>query len=248
MARRKKRKPDEAPAPHVAGEARTSLRGLLEGVVVREPDASAPPPAVKKKERPAPPAAAPKGASPARPSETLRGDDRIAWHDAFAGVKPLGAKDRARASIEPVRRPPALSEGDEEARARLAALVAGGVRFDVMREGDEVRGARSGTGESVLRALLRDDARPEASLDLHGMRAAEAEREVVRFVRAEQRRGVRRVLVVHGKGLHSNGGAVLGDVVVRALTEGGAAPVVRAFVTAPHGYGGSGALLIELTR
>ena len=181
-------------------------------------------------------------------SQTLRGDDRIAWHDAFSGVRPLsGAKDRARGRVAPTPPAPAPSLGDEEARARLAALVAGGVRFDVVRDGDEGRGPRAGSSEAALRALMRNDARPGATLDLHGMRATEAEREVVRFLRAEQRRGMRRVLIVHGKGLHSDGGAVLCDVVVRAITEGGAAPVVQAFVTASNALGGSGALLIELT-
>lgn len=248
MARRKKRKDEEpAAAPPVAGEAKTSLRGLLKDVVLREPPKDAPPPRPKPKKKPAR-AAPPKDAAPSQPSQALRGDDRIAWHDAFSGVRPLGAKAGTRSRLAPAP-PPAFSPspGDEEARARLAALVGGGVRFEIARDGDEIRGRRAGSSEAALRALMRHDARPGATLDLHGMRASEAEREVVRFLRAEQRRGMRRVLIVHGKGLHSEGGAVLSDVVVRAITEGGAAPVVQAFVTASHALGGSGALLIELT-
>lgn len=249
MARRKKRKEDAAaPAPQPAGDARTSLRGLLKDLVLAEPSEKrpSPPPKPNKAQRAAPPP--PNDPPAARPSETLRGDDRIAWYDAYAGVRPLGAKERARAPAPVVPPPtaPLRSEGDEEARARLAALVGGGVRFDIERDGAEIRARRAGTSDAVLRALLR--ARPESTLDLHGMRASEAEREVVRFVRAQHRRGVRRVLIVHGKGLHSACGPVLGDVAVHALTEGGAAPVVQAFVTASHDQGGSGALLIELTR
>lgn len=252
MARRKKKRTTEGEARPAApaGEARTSLRGLLKDVVLAPPE---PEPAAKPKEAkrraPAPPpkseAAPPSGA---RPSETLRGEDRIAYYDAYAGVKPLADRPQpANAPKLPPATPPARSLGDEEARARLAALVAGGVRFDVERDGDELRAARAGTSPQIVRALLREDARAEASLDLHGLRAEVAEREVVRFVRAEQRAGARRVRIVHGKGLHSPGGAgVLREVVVRALTEGGAAPCVRAFVTASHAAGGSGALLVEL--
>ena len=254
MGRRKKRNDNEPAPPPPVGEARTSLRGLLKDVVVSEPqkDAAKPKEPVRAErlsqdssalsERRAErfPGRLDTGDGERRPdgraaelgraregarqptSQTLRGDDRIAWHDAFSGVRPLsGAKDRARGRVAPTPPAPAPSLGDEEARARLAALVAGGVRFDVVRDGDEVRGRRAGSSE--------------------------AEREVVRFLRAEQRRGMRRVLIVHGKGLHSDAGAVLSDVVVRAITEGGAAPVVQAFVTASNALGGSGALLIELT-
>lgn len=247
MARRKKRNDNEPAPPPPAGEARTSLRGLLKDVVVSEPSKDAPPPKPKAKKPAVRAEPSPSAAPSGPPSQTLRGDDRIAWHDAFSGVRPLGgAKERARARVAPTPPAPARSLGDEEARARLAALVAGGVRFDVVHDGDEVRGRRAGSSEGALRALMRNDARPGATLDLHGMRASEAEREVVRFLRAEQRRGMRRVLIVHGKGLHSDGGAVLSDVVVRAITEGAAAPVVQAFVTASSALGGSGALLIEL--
>lgn len=260
MARRRKpKKVDEAPRPALpAGEARTSLKELLAGVSLPGPKDGRPPPT----KAPAPPTKAPAAAStksPApptgapfsKPSETLRGADRTAYFDAYAGVKPLQASERGRASarVAPPPEVPARSAVDDEARARLVALVAGGVRFEVEREGDELRGLRVGTPEAVLRALLRRDAAPEASLDLHGMRGEQAEMEVGRFVRAQQRQGARRICIVHGKGNHSPGGlGVLRDYAVHALTEGAAAPFVRAFATASLAWGGSGALLVELTR
>ena len=61
--------------------------------------------------------------------------------------------------------------------------------------------------------------------------------------------GLRCVRVVHGKGLHSDaGGPVLGEQVLESLTKGGAASLAIAFVSAPDTLGGSGALLVELTR
>ncbi|HEY8427725.1 MAG TPA: Smr/MutS family protein [Sandaracinaceae bacterium] len=253
MGRRKKKTPEEERKLPSTGEVRTSLRALLKDVVVQEasdrPPRAAPTP--KKEPRRAAPtheARAVPATSTGRPSDALRGEDRIAYWDAYAGVIPLrrGRPEPAATKPPPVE-PPARSPYDEEARARLAALVAGGVRFDIERDGDEIRGVRVGTPPHVLRELL--GARPEATLDLHGMRADRAEQEVVRFVRAQQRRGARRVCIVHGKGLHSPGGVgVLRDAALHALTEGGAAPVVLAFATASSELGGSGALLVELTR
>src|SRR5690606_29525709 len=118
-----------------------------------------------------------------RPSETLRGDDRIAYYDAYAGVRPLGKTRRKHRRRPDVSAPPVLepsrSRADEEARARLAALVAGGVRFEIERVDERVRGRRAGLAPRVAEVLERQGVVPEATLDLHGMRADEAEREVV---------------------------------------------------------------------
>lgn len=139
------------------------------------------------------------------------------------------------------------SPGDAAARARLAALVAGAVRFEVTWEDERVRGRRAGTPASLERELASRDVAVEATLDLHGYTTADAERAIVRFLRARARRGERRVAIVHGKGLHSEGGlGVLQDHTVRVLTEGGAAPVVRAFASAAPELGGSGALVVQL--
>lgn len=261
MARRKgkKKKPKDATRGEPSGtskEVGTSLRSLLTDVRLEaEPDEK---PATPARTRPTPkkkaPSKAPAQPAPTpdeRPSETLRGTDRIAWYDAYAGVKPIGGKRRAvPGERAPERRAaPPTSPADDEARDRLAALVAGGVRFELERADDEIRGRRAGAPGSVAAALQKKGVVPEATLDLHGLRAEDAERDTVRFVRAQHRRGARRVCIVHGKGLHSDGGVgVLRDRVVHALTEGGAAPVVRAFASAPAHLGGTGALVVELVR
>ena len=55
------------------------------------------------------------------------------------------------------------------------------------------------------------------------------------------------LLVVHGKGLHSDGGVgVLGDVVVKTLTESAIAPRVLAFASAAPRLGGLGATVVRL--
>lgn len=241
MAREKKR------------EVGTSLRDLLKDARVETPREEAPkkaPPARRSKPPPKTKAAA---ADDGRPSDGLVGDDRVAFQDAMMGVRPLRAKTAAKAS--PPRGTVAEaarvrgSGADEEARARLGALVASQIRFRVERDGEQILGWRAGTPERAARDLQKKGVAPEASVDLHGLTAGDAERAIVKLLRAQHRRGVQRVCVVHGKGLHSEGGiGILGDVVVRAMTEGGAAPVVLAFATAPRELGGAGALLVQLIR
>lgn len=62
------------------------------------------------------------------------------------------------------------------------------------------------------------DAMPaDAVLDLHGMTGAEAESALAAFFQDAMAKRCSKVLIVHGKGLHSQGEAVLGRVVARWL-------------------------------
>ena len=186
-------------------------------------------------------------------------EDRAAFHQAFAGVKPLGAERRAE-RIGAVRRtsdhhasprptaPASTRAADEHARAQLASLVTGGLRFDVQRDMDGyVEAEREDAPRGTLRALMRKGVAPEASVDLHGLRADDAARRVEKAVRESCRAGRRILLIVHGKGQHSEGGVgVLADRVHEVLTAGAAAPFVLAFASAPRELGGTGALLVAL--
>ena len=196
---------------------------------------------------------------PARPEERLVRhdyDDRMAFREAFAGVRPLGqAPGKAPGKKAPPRKkapptriePQKREEADEEVRARLDALVAGGVRFEVQRGGDgEVRGRQKGAHASHL-AHLGAGFVPQATLDLHGLRAEAAARAVVSFVRDSWRQGKRQVLIIHGRGSGSAAGVpVLKEVVVDSLTASGASSVVLAFASAPRSLGGVGALAVRL--
>lgn len=56
--------------------------------------------------------------------------------------------------------------------------------------------------------------RPEARLDLHGLHQDEAEERLNNFISDCQRRGLRKVIIVHGKGIHTSGtDPVLGELV-----------------------------------
>jgi DNA-nicking Smr family endonuclease len=181
-----------------------------------------------------------------------RYDDRMAFREAIAGVRPLGARAGARhtpkkKAPKPRVEPPKRVEADEEVRKRLDALVGGGVRFEVRHDAEGVViGRRRGAHASHVSSLAEGFV-PQATLDLHGMRAEVAVRAVVSFVRESFRLGKRNVLIIHGRGHHSVGGvSVLKDAVVDALTASGASSKVLAFASAPRALGGVGALAVRL--
>ena len=264
MAKKKKRGGEAEVDPDAvvikpAGPVGTKLGELLKGVSIAKPD-----PKAKAAAKPGPhlgkPGKAPPPPRPAplpppvlegRPSETLKGPERIAYLDALAGVRPM--KGRLPQRIGAVARPaapPTREEAnrDQVARERLTALVAGGVKFDVYREDGWIEGLRRDAKPAIVQALRKAQIGERDTLDLHGLRAHLAEDRLARFLREQHRAGVRRVCIVHGRGLHSEGPPVLADLVVKVLTEGAGAPLVMAFVTAPPSAGGAGALLVELTK
>ena len=116
------------------------------------------------------------------------------------------------------------------------------------RDGDgTVLGRRKQAHASITDALEDPRLEIEAECDLHGMTAAEADREVLRFVRDHQERGDRWVLIIVGKGLHSPGRkGTLKEHVVGTLSTRAAARYVLAFRTAPRRHGGTGALAVRL--
>ena len=184
--------------------------------------------------------------------ESYSHDDRVAFHQAFAGVDSLSEKNRAQRGPDRVALAKAVrvraKAAEEDARERLDALVGGGVHFDITRHFDGgVEGKRRGIPDRTCRMLAAGELPPIATLDLHGRTRDEVGSLVRGFVRASKKQGRLNVAIVHGKGNHSEGGrGVLQDVVIKALSAGGAAPLVDSFATAPRRFGGSGAILIRL--
>lgn len=192
--------------------------------------------------------------APEPPQPTMDARSMRLLNDAYGGTTPLaqsrGKRGRRAAtrghSVPPGPNVSNQGPDDESARARLGALVGGGVRFIAVDYGDgPVAAVRDGVAQRILKGLRSPNFKAEAVLDLHGQTAVAAEAAVNRFVR--EHRHCRHLLVVHGKGLHSQGGrGVLGDAVYGALTGGGAAPLVRALAHAHPQQGGDGATAVEL--
>jgi DNA-nicking Smr family endonuclease len=79
---------------------------------------------------------------------------------------------------------------------------------------------------------------PQSTLDIHGLKGDEAKKEVLSFIRNCRKRGIRKGIIIHGKGLHSPEGAVLRPMVRRLLDSH---PQVKNCGKAPRNEGGEGA-------
>jgi DNA-nicking Smr family endonuclease len=87
--------------------------------------------------------------------------------------------------------------------------------------------------------------RPQAVLDLHGKTAAEADRLIAEFLFSSSRSGLEKVLIVHGKGIHSTGGPVMAEVARRALETNSLA---GSFGPADRDQGGRGATWVRIRK
>lgn len=165
--------------------------------------------------------------------------------EEVAGVRPLERRDRV-----PVRAPVAPrvpTDPDEEVRRALDDLVTGHAPLDVSDTDEVVEGFAKDVDRREVKKLRRGELALQAHVDLHGLTAEEARSAVVKFLLGARRSGKRVVLVVHGRGRHSDGGLpVLKTKVVEWLSRSGLSKHVLAFTTARPQDGGAGATYVLL--
>lgn len=162
--------------------------------------------------------------------------ERRALDDAMRGVEPLAGRDKLAPPPEP-RPPPA------PARRRRENL-----HFEVMRVGERVEGRAAGIDPRHLRRLRSGEVEVEARIDLHGLDAEAARRSLRGGLDRAYAGGERCVLVIHGRGLHSPGDAVLKQALPDWLVEPPLDRRVMAFSTARERDGGAGASYVLLRR
>jgi DNA-nicking Smr family endonuclease len=132
---------------------------------------------------------------------------------------------------------------------RLRSLVEAAARFEVTDDGAHVEGRRIDVPVSALRRMRRGLLPIDARIDLHGMTVAEAGPRLEVFLRTMRARGERCVLVIHGKGQHSQGGVgVLRGEVSAWLSQGPCSANVAAFATARVDDGGEGAMYVLIRK
>jgi DNA-nicking Smr family endonuclease len=106
----------------------------------------------------------------------------------------------------------------------------------------------------MRRRLMRGRIDIDGTIDLHGMRQAEAQAALTRFVLARAGRGDRTLLVITGKGLKKTDDfAILDRGVLRAmlpiwLSAPMLAPLIAGWSPAAQGHGGEGAFYVRLRR
>ena len=233
MARRKKSRPapeKRNPEKPVTFSPFKDLKKLLAERAAKIPAEPKPAPAPKSRSVAAPPAA--------------EADEESLLREALAGVRPLNGSARLPAENRPSR---AIVSEDAEVIAQLSDLVSGQAPFDITETEEYVEGMRAGLDPRLLTQLRRGEFAMQAHIDLHRMTQPEALQALTEFILDSVRRGLRSVLVVHGRGLGSPGGRpVLKQAATRWLSHGAIGGHVLAFVTARPHDGGAGAMYVLL--
>jgi len=198
--------------------------------------------------KPAPLPARPK--APTAKTAAASADDELAFHRLMSGVTPLDDKKTRVAKTDVERAAPRArsARAPDETMEHLRVLIEEGSKFEVTDDGRRVEGHRVDVPPDFVRRLRRGGFPVDGSLDLHGKTAGEAKEAIAEFLRDKRARGERCVLIIHGKGEHSPGPAVLRGEISAWLSQGAASNHVAAFATAMDEDGGSGAVYVLLRR
>lgn len=137
---------------------------------------------------------------------------------------------------------------DQEAMTALHKLIRSGHGFMVSQTPEYMESANSGASKEVLRRLHQGRYAIQDFVDLHGLRAHEAEQVLARFIRRSINEGHRAVLIVHGRGLTSPKEPVLKRKVFFWLTRGPLRKWVIALTSARSCDGGAGATYVLLRQ
>jgi DNA-nicking Smr family endonuclease len=235
-----KKKKSGADAPKKAAEkpvAFAPFKDLKKLIAEREAKiASAP--------KPVPKPVASNGAAAAHSAEIIDEDSLL--REALAGVRPLNGASRL--PIERSQKRAIVSE-DAEVVAQLSDLVSGHAPFDITETDEYVEGMRVGLDPRLLTQLRRGEFAMQSHIDLHRLTQPAAHQALTDFILESVRKGLRSVLVVHGRGLGSPGGRpVLKHAAANWLSHGTIGGHVLAFVTARAHDGGAGAMYVLLRR
>lgn len=236
MAKKKKSREDEPKKPvqkPVVFSPFKDLKKMLAGRVAKEPPAPA---------RPSPKTLPANGSLPSAAKE----DEETLLRDALAGVRPLNGAARVPVERKTSR---AIVSEDAEVIAQLSDLVSGQAPFDITETDEYAEGMRVGLDPRLLSQLRRGEFAMQSHIDLHGMIQPAAHQALTDFILDSVRKGLRSVLVVHGRGLGSPGGrAVLKHAAANWLSHGAIGGHVLAFSSARAHDGGAGAMYVLLRR
>lgn len=169
------------------------------------------------------------------PTDKTEPEDAALFRAAVGAVEPLPEQNRIRPHRPPRKslpRPPAPPPAIPDTLSNFSAETAP----------DEF--LRNGLSRMTLRKLRRGHWPVQDSLDLHGNNSDAARKLLQEFLHEAAQRGLRCVLVIHGKGMNSRDGeAVLRKLARHWLTQH---PHVLGYCDAQPKEGGSGAVLVLL--
>lgn len=170
-------------------------------------------------------------------------EDIALFHTAIGPVRKLADVAPAPRPAPPPPRPRSRERDEAEA---LQQLHTAPFEASLLGPGDLLEYLRDGHPPRLLRRLKRAQYAVQDEIDLHRLSQAEAERVLREFLADAHDEGHRCVRIIHGKGLRSgDAGPVLKNLVDRHLR---LRADVIAFASAATREGGSGAVLVLLTR
>lgn len=171
---------------------------------------------------------------------------------AMKGVNPLDNTKGALLPRRPEPKPPLLDrqpDEDLEVLAHLADLVSGQEAMDLRFLDGYVRGSRHGISQELMERLEQGRFPIQDHLDLHGLSVDQAFDACEKFLVSAQTKGLRHVLLVHGRGLGSPQGVpVLKNSLAQWLSQKRLGKRVLAFCTAQPHDGGMGATYVLLRK
>lgn len=169
--------------------------------------------------------------------------DADLFRRSIGEVAPLPVHNKVVANI--ARPEPVARQFLADEQAALQESLSDDFSVETLLDTDEsLSFARNGIGPDTLRKLRRGHWVIQSQLDLHGLRTDEAREALAEFLRNAEKRGLRCVRVIHGKGLGSiNKEPVLKNKVRNWLAQKNE---VIAFCQARAADGGSGALIVLL--
>ncbi|MBP6901212.1 MAG: Smr/MutS family protein [Burkholderiaceae bacterium] len=177
----------------------------------------------------------------------LRQSQAQAEHDLFARSvgKVHALRDHGLAELQLPKPPPIPRQRELDEQAALAESLSDEVTLEsLLLTDDGLSFRRAGIGPDVVTRLRRGHWALQGQVDLHGHNRDEARELLAAFIRESQRRGMRCVRVVHGKGNGSPGRQpVLKGKVQKWLAQ---CAEVIAFAQASGPQGGAGALVVLL--
>jgi len=198
------------------------------------------------------PAEAPPATQRSSSKEEDLGDDEALFLAAMAGAQPLRSEKQVVVREAPLHDDPTewiQAQEDAEAMASLSDLVSGKGEFKLSDTEEWIDGLAPGVDPRLLRSLKRGEYSVQDHLDLHGEVQESARIKVLSTLSSARARGLRCVLIIHGRGHGSPGGVpVLKTALVRWLSRGELGRQVLCFCTALPSDGGAGAIYVLLRR
>lgn len=180
-----------------------------------------------------------------------RPPDLHLWHEVAETVSPLKRTLARRKKLVAQ-----LAEEKPAAPSRPRKAPSPQPMPSYRSDGRPARAPGNGIEPGLKKRLQRGTLEIDGTIDLHGMRQAEAHAALSRFIHARVARGDRTVLVITGKGLKKLGrdAAVIVETgVLRTmlpiwLSEPNLAPLVAGWDVAAPAHGGIGAYYVRLRR